>query len=324
MPRKRTKLDVSFTNLEKVFFPATGFTKGDLIRYYVDVAPVLVPHFRDRPVTLIRMPDGVRGESFYEKNAPRHTPDWVATTIVPKSEGGEIQYLMINDPRTLAWCANNAAIEMHPFLHRAEDLRTPTHIAFDLDPGEGANLLICVEVAFLVREVLEKLGLEAFPKVSGSKGLQLYVPLNTPVTYDSVTPFAKAIAELLHQEHRDLIVSGMSKALRTDKVFIDWSQNNQKKTTVGPYSVRGKRDEPFVSLPVTWEELARAQKAGKVERLFFSPAEALKRVKKFGDLFAPVLEQKRRLPPQFMQDPPARPGKGVPRALEPYAAKRDF
>ena len=322
--RKTATPDISFTNLEKVFFPATGFTKGDLIRYYVDIAPVLVPHFRDRPVTLIRMPDGVRGESFYEKNAPRHTPDWVATTIVPKSEGGEIHYLMINDPNTLAWCANNAAIEMHPFLHRAEDLRTPTHIAFDLDPGEGADLLTCVEVGFLVREVLGKLGLEAFPKVSGSKGLQLYVPLNTPVTYDSVTPFAKAIAELLHQEHRDLIVSGMSKALRTDKVFIDWSQNHQKKTTVGPYSVRGKRDEPFVSLPVTWEELARAQKAGKMERLFFSPAEALKRVKKFGDLFAPVLEKRQRLPPQFVQDPPGRRQQAVPRSLEPYAAKRDF
>jgi bifunctional non-homologous end joining protein LigD len=267
----RRKTDVIFTNLEKVFFPATGFTKGDLIRYYIDVAPVLVPHFRERPVTLIRMPDGVRGERFYEKNAPGWAPDWVPTTIVPKGEGGEIRYIMINDPRTLAWCANNAAIEMHPFLHRAQALSRPTHIAFDLDPGEGADLLTCIEVGFLVRDVLEHLGLEAFPKVSGSKGLQLYVPLNTPVTYDSVTPFAKAIAELLQQRHPDLIVSNMSKALRTDKVFIDWSQNHQKKTTVGPYSVRGKRDEPFVSLPVTWAELTRAQKAGKVERLYFSP-----------------------------------------------------
>src|SRR5262245_60746733 len=320
----RRKTEVIFTNLEKVFFPATGFTKGDLIRYYIDVAPVLVPHFRERPVTLIRMPDGVRGDRFYEKNAPGWAPDWVPTTIVPKGEGGEIRYVMINDPRTLAWCANNAAIEMHPFLHRAQDLRTPTHIAFDLDPGEGTDLLTCIEVGFLLRDLLEHLGLEAFPKVSGSKGLQLYVPLNTLVTYDSVTPFAKAIAELLQQRHPDLIVSNMSKALRTDKVFIDWSQNHQKKTTVGPYSVRGKRDEPFVSLPVTWAELTRAQKAGKVERLYFSPAQALERVTKFGDLFAPVLKKKQRLPKQFLQETTINRTKAVPRSLERYAAKRNF
>ena len=324
MRGKTAKAEVSFSNLEKVFFPATGFTKGDLIRYYVDVAPVLVPHFRQRPVTLIRMPDGVRGERFYEKNAPGYAPEWVPTTIVPKSEGGAIRYIMINDPRTLAWCANNAAIEMHPFLHRADDLRRPTHIAFDLDPGEGADLLTCIEVGLLVRDVLEELGLEAYPKVSGSKGLQLYVPLNTPVTYDSATPFAKAIAEYLHRQHPDLIVSEMSKSLRTDKVFIDWSQNHEKKTTVGPYSVRGKRDEPFVSLPVAWAELKRAQKAGKLEQLFFSPAEALKRVKKLGDLFAPVLKKKQRLPAQFVQKTPIKRQKAVPQSLERYAAKRDF
>jgi bifunctional non-homologous end joining protein LigD len=172
--------------------------------------------------------------------------------------------------------------------------------------------------------MLEGLGLEAFPKVSGSKGLQLYVPLNTPVTYDSVTPFAKAIAGLLHRQHPDLIVSNMSKALRTDRVLIDWSQNHQKKTTVGPYSVRGKRDEPFVSLPVTWAELARAQKTGKTEQLSFSPAETLKRVKKLGDLFAPVLKKKQRLPEQFVEETAAERGKGVPPSLERYAAKRNF
>src|SRR5687768_3306106 len=145
---RRTKAEtrVGFKNLEKVFFPGDGFTKGDLIKYYLQIAPALLPHFRNRAVTLIRMPDGVRGERFYEKNAPGYAPDWVPTTIVPKSEGGEIRYIMINDPRTLAWCANNAAIEMHPFLHRAGDLRRPTHIAFDLDPGEGADLLTCIEV----------------------------------------------------------------------------------------------------------------------------------------------------------------------------------
>ena len=299
-PRKSRAPAVAFTNVAKVMFPATKFTKGEVIRYYLDVAPVLLPHFRRRPVTVIRMPDGVRGERFYQKNAPSHTPGWVKTAPVPRSEGGFINYLVIDDARTLAWCANSAALELHPFLHRAGDVRRPTHLAFDLDPGEGADLLACIEVGFLVREKLAGLGLDAYPKVSGSKGLQLYVPLNTPVTYDTATPFAQTIAELLARAHPDRIVSKMAKALRKRKVFIDWSQNHEKKTTVGPYSLRGKRDEPFVSAPVMWDELKRAQKAGKVDALFFSPRETLRRVARRGDLFAPVLTQKQKLPRQFL------------------------
>ena len=325
MPRRsRQPPEIAFSNLEKVFFPETKFTKGDLIKYFIEIAPVLLPHFRDRPVTLIRMPDGVRGERFYEKNAPGHTPSWVQTTQVPRTEGGVINYIMINDAPTLAWCANNAAVELHPFLHRADDIERPTHVAFDLDPGEGADLLTCIEVGLMVQAVLKELRLEAFPKVTGSKGLQLYVPLNTGATYDAVTPFAKAIAELLHREHPDLIVSDMSKALRVGKVFIDWSQNHEKKTTVGPYSVRGKRDAPFVSMPVSWDELKRAQKAGNVEALFFSPAEALRRVAKRGDLFAPVLKKKQRLPTEFTGRKGGGNWKRVPAALAPYAEKRDF
>lgn len=325
MPRRqKTKPNVSFTNLNKVFFPKTGFTKGELIKYYVDIAPVLLPHFRDRPVTLIRMPDGVTGETFYEKNAPGFTPGWVKTTPVPRAEGGVINYILINDAPTLAWCANNGAVELHPFLHRAKNIHRPTHIAFDLDPGTGADILSCIEVAHLIREVLTGLKLDAFPKVSGSKGLQLYVPLNTAVSYDSVTPFAKAIADLLHREHPDLIVSDMSKALRVNRVFIDWSQNHEKKTTVGPYSVRGKREEPFVSMPMSWEELKRAEKSGKTDRLFFTPGETLKRVAKQGDLFAPILELKQKLPRDFAAAAPKRTPKSTPRALRPYANKRDF
>jgi bifunctional non-homologous end joining protein LigD len=322
--RRAVPPDLAFTNVEKVLFPATGFTKGDLIRYYIEIAPFLLPHFVDRPVTLIRMPDGVRGERFYEKNAPHHTPDWVPTTLVPKTEGGEINYVTINDVNTLAWCANNAAVELHPFLHCTDNIRQPTHIAFDLDPGEGADLLTCIEVGFLVREVLAGLKLESYPKVSGSKGLQLYVPLNTPITYDSVTPFAKTVAELLHRDHPDLIVSDMAKALRKNKVFIDWSQNHEKKTTVGPYSVRGKRDEPFISTPVKWEELKRAQKAGRTDALFFSPADALKRVGRLGDLFAPVLKKKQRLPREFIVSAATPRKTKAPRALQRYAEKRDF
>ncbi len=324
MPRsKNSSPEIKFSNLDKVFFPKDGFTKGDLIKYYLDIAPVMVPHFRDRPVTLIRMPNGVRGERFYEKNAPGHKPDWVKTARVAKT-GGVINYILINDAPTLAWCANNAAVEMHPFLHRAEDIQRPTHLAFDLDPGEGADLLTCIEVGFIVKDLLARWDLEAYPKVSGSKGLQLYVPLNTPITYGTVTPFAKAIAQALHERHPDLIVSDMSKALRVDKVFIDWSQNHEKKTTVGAYSVRGKRDEPFVSVPVTWVELKRVQKSGKIDALFFSPADTLKRVKKLGDLFAPILKQKQKLPKELDLAPAAAAPKAAPKSLRRYAEKRDF
>ncbi len=323
--------DVSFTHVEKLYFPAAKFRKSDLICYYLEIAPVLLPHLRDRPVTLIRFPEGVDGEKFYEKNVPTHAPDWIQTAPVARSDGGFINYLLINDARTLAWCANRGAIELHPFLHRADDLSRPTHIAFDLDPGEGADLLTCIDVGFLVRDVLTGLGLESFPKVSGSKGLQLYVPLNTPVTYESVTPFAKAMADLLHEQHPQLIVTDMLKTLRKNKVLIDWSQNHEKKTTVGAYSVRGKRAEPYVSLPVTWDELQRVRRSGKIAALNFSPAEALQRVAKHGDLFKPVLKLKQKLPASFTaattkskSSGTTRARRSPPRALEPYAAKRDF
>ena len=268
------------------------------------------------------MPDGERGERFYEKNAPGYAPEWIPRTQVPRAEGGVINYIMIQDAETLAWVANDAAVELHPFLHRADDISQPTHIAFDLDPGEGADLLTCIEVGWLLRDVLDGHDLEAFPKVTGSKGLQLYVPLNVPVTYASVTPFAKTIAETLSRAHPDLVVSNMLKALRVEKVLIDWSQNHEKKTTVGPYSVRGKRDEPFVSMPVTWDELRRVQKSGKVDSLFFAPADALKRFKKLGDLFAPVQELKQHLPKDYLRETPAT--RRVTKALQAYAEKRDF
>src|SRR5688500_10858174 len=321
--RKRTtESRVHFKNLEKVFFPGNGFTKGDMVKYYIEISPAMLPHFRDRPVTRIRMPDGVRGERFYEKNAPGYAPDWIPRTQVPRAEGGVINYIMIQDAETLAWVANDAAVELHPFLHRAGDISQPTHIAFDLDPGQGADLLTCIEVGWLLREVLNRLRLEVYPKVTGSKGLQLYVPLNIPITYASVTPFAKKIAETLSRAHPELIVSNMLKALRVKKVLIDWSQNHEKKTTVGPYSVRGQRDEPFVSMPVTWGELQRVQKRGRVDALFFAPADALKRFKKLGDLFAPVLTVKQGLRKEYVLESPAR--RKITSALQVYTEKRDF
>jgi bifunctional non-homologous end joining protein LigD len=312
----KTGPKVEFTHTEKIFFPDGKFSKGDLIRYYVDAAEFILPHLKNRPVTLIRFPDGVGGGKFYEKNAPRFAPDWIKTFAVPRRhEQGDIRYILINDLNTLAWCANIAAIELHPFLHVVPRLDRPTSVVFDLDPGEGSDLADCAVVAFLIKAILDRLGLKAFPKVSGSKGLQVYVPLNSAVTYDVSGAFAKAVAEILEQEHPERVVSRMTKIRRRGRVLIDWSQNSGSKTTVAVYSVRGKHDEPFVSMPVTWDEL----KGRKVNRLFFSPGEAIKRMRKVGDLFAPVLTLRQSLPGDFT----AKVAESES-SLARYSEKRDF
>lgn len=315
------KRNVVITHPERVYFPS-GFTKVDMIRYYGEIAPAMLPHLRDRPVTLIRFPEGVKGEKFYEKNAPAHAPAWIKTAkVARRHHEGFINYILVNDVETLAWCANLGAIEFHPFLHKAKAQQRPTHIAFDLDPGEGADLLTCVEVAGILRGLFDNLGLKSFPKVSGSKGLQLYVPLNTPTTYDVTTPFAKAVAELLAQKFPKLVVSEMSKTLRRGRVMIDWSQNSEAKTTVCVYSLRGKHDEPFVSAPVSWDELEKASVARDKDALFFGPEDAVKRVTRLGDLFKPVLTLKQKLPAAALTGTPA----AAPRpSLRRYAEKRDF
>src|SRR2546423_4452332 len=311
---------LSISNPRKVFYNAGKFTKLDVVNYYLKIAPFLLPHFRNRPVTLKRYPNGVHGEVFYERDAPAYTPKWVKTFPVPRREAGpDIDYIVINDRATLAWAANLAALELHPFLHRVPRLERPTHIVFDLDPGEGAGLAECIDVVFFLHEILTKLRLKSFPKVSGSKGLQLYVPLNTPASYDTTQLFAKTIAELLERENPRLVVADMAKNLRHEKVFIDWSQNADHKKTVGVYSLLAKRDRPYVSMPVKWSEL----KKSKVDALYFEAGVALTRLKKIGDLFAPVLKLKQELPPQFLtRAKPERPRK-IP-SLEKYAAKRDF
>ncbi|HEY3757107.1 MAG TPA: non-homologous end-joining DNA ligase [Opitutaceae bacterium] len=311
---------VALSHLEKVFFPKSAFTKGDLVKYYLGAAPCILPHLRDRPVTMLRFPDGVKGGSFYEKNAPRFTPDWVETASVPRRHHeGAINYILINDADTLAWCANLASIELHPFLHRAPRIDCPTSVVFDLDPGPATDLLGCAEVAFLLKELLAGLKLEAWPKVSGSKGLQLYVPLNTPTHYETTGAFAHAVADLLERQHPDRVITTMSKAARKARVLIDWSQNNRSKTTVCAYSVRAKRDEPFVSAPVTWDELKRAR---RIDSLFFTPRETLARIKRSGDLFAPVLKRKQTLPADFVRKvtPLGKPAE----EQSEYRRKRDF
>jgi len=311
---------IALSNLEKVLYPGNKFSKGRVIDYYTRVAPYMLPHLKDRPITMKRYPDGVRGKFFYEKNAPKFTPEWVKRFQVPRHHhSGAIDYILINDLPTLVWIANTASLELHPFLHRAPRISIPTEIVFDFDPGEGADVLTCARVAMLVRDVLGELKLKSFPKVSGSKGLQVYVPLNGDLSYDIVKPFAKTLAELMEQRHPDLIVSKMSKELRAGKVLIDWSQNTESKTTVSVYSLRAKSDTPYVSLPVTWDELASAVRAKDAKSLYFEPEEALKRLKKTKDLFAPVEALKQKLPREFLKAFEQAAG-----ALEPYRQKRDF
>ena len=251
-------------------------------------------------MTLKRYPNGVGREFFYEKDAPAFTPAWVKIFPVPRRRGGpDIRYIIINDCATLAWCASIAAIELHPFLHRAPRLDKSTIVAFDLDPGEGADVLTCAEVAFRLKDVLDRLELQSFAKVSGSKGLQVYVPLNTGTRYEQTQPFARNLARLLERRYPELLVADMDKRLRTGKVFIDWSQNSDFKTTVAAYSLRAKRDRPFVSMPVTWSDLKRALDKRNADQLLFAPTAAIRRVRARGDLFAPVLRLKQRLPDNF-------------------------
>ncbi len=283
---------LSLTNLDKVLYPKAGFTKAQVIDYYLRVAPVLLPHLRDRPLTLKRYPNGVEGEYFYEKNCPRHRPSWVKTAAV-WSEGNdrEMQFCLAQDVATLAWAANLADLELHVPLHRHKAQARPDSVVFDLDPGAPADIVQCCEVALLLRGMFETLGLQCFAKTSGSKGLQLYVPLHTRVTYDEAKPFARAVAEALEAKLPKLVVSNMKKSLRPGKVLVDWSQNDEHKTTVCVYSLRAK-DRPTVSMPVTWEEVETANRAA----LSFESDRALARVEERGDLFAPLLSLKQKLP----------------------------
>jgi bifunctional non-homologous end joining protein LigD len=197
---------VALTNVDKVLYPS-GFTKGQVIDFFIRIADYVLPHLKDRPITLKRYPDGIAAPHFYEKDAPRYTPPWVRIFKVPRRNGGEIRYIVIDDLPTLVWCANTANLELHPFLHKAPHIDRPTAVAFDLDPGEGTDVLTCARVAFWLKEVFDDAGLQSFAKVSGSKGMQVYVPLNTAVTYDRTQPFAKGLAERMEREHPDCVVS---------------------------------------------------------------------------------------------------------------------
>jgi bifunctional non-homologous end joining protein LigD len=287
---------LSLTNLNKVLYPAAGFTKGQVIDYYARIAPVLLPHLKDHPLTLKRYPEGVDKEYFFEKNATKHRPDWVKTAPI-WSEGNQrnVNYILADDLPTLVWIANLASIELHPSLSLAKDILCPRSMVFDLDPGAPANIVQCCQVGIWLRDIFAHFGLQSFPKTSGSKGLQVYVPLNSPTSYDATKPFAHALARLLENEHRDLVVSDMKKELRVGKVFVDWSQNDEHKTTVSVYSLRA-REHPTVSTPVKWEEVDQAFQKKDADLLVFDAGQVLDRVQRMGDLFEPVRTLKQKLP----------------------------
>jgi bifunctional non-homologous end joining protein LigD len=282
---------LKISNWDKVLFPETGFTKGDLIAYYARVAPFVLPHLRDRPLTLKRYPNGVNSQYFYEKQSPSHRPEWVQTVRI-----GSVQYTLAQDRPTLVWLANLADIELHTSLSLAQAPERPTMLVFDLDPGAPAGLVECCRVGLVLHGLFEQIGLESFAKTSGSKGLQVYVPLNTPTDYDHTKPFARKIAELLEQRMPELVVSRMTKRLRPGKVLVDWSQNDAHKTTVNVYSVRA-RERPTVSAPVSWDEVAGCQRSGDAEALAFDSEQVLERLAELGDLFGPVVSLGQRLPP---------------------------
>lgn len=287
---------LKLSNLDKVLYPAVGFTKGQVIDYYVRVAPVLLPHLRDRPLTMKRYPEGVSGMFFYEKSCPKHRPEWVATApIWSEGRNDYMEYCLIQDLPSLVWAANLADLELHTSLSLGKDIMRPTMMVFDLDPGPPADIVLCCQVGLWLREMFQEFGLEAFPKTSGSKGLQVYIPLNTPVTYDITKPFAHAVARVLEDRHPQLIVSDMKKTLRVGKVFVDWSQNDDHKTTVNVYSLRAK-ETPTVSTPVTWDEVVKCLRKKDPELLAFTSDQVLDRVSKHDDLFEPVLKLKQQLP----------------------------
>ncbi|HMK28814.1 MAG TPA: non-homologous end-joining DNA ligase [Terriglobales bacterium] len=301
MATKNTNVEIegrklSLSNLEKVLYPEAGFTKGQLIDYYVRIAPVLLPHLKGRPLTMKRYPNGVTGEFFYEKNCPSHRPEWVKTVAV-WSEGNNryMHYCLIEDLPSLVWAANLADIELHTSLSLGKEIACPTFLAFDLDPGAPADIVQCCQVGLWIRDIFQHLGLQSFAKTSGSKGLQVYVPLNTAVTYDDTKAFAHTLARALEKIYPQQVVSDMRKTLRVGKVLVDWSQNDQHKTTICVYSLRAK-EHPTASTPVRWNEVEGCLKKKEASALVFQSSQVLERAERHGDLFAEVLSKKQKLP----------------------------
>lgn len=290
--------ELAVSNLDKVLYPATGTTKADVLRYYLGVADVMLPHLAGRPVTMRRFPDGVEAASFYQKRCPDHRPDWMTTVEVARGRGGDpaVAHCELAEPAALVWAANLGGLELHVPMGRHPDVDDPTMIVFDLDPGAPAGLLDCAWLALRIRDALDHLGLHGWPKTSGGKGLQVYVPLNTPgVGYERARGFAQALGATLERVHPDRVVTVQTKTKRTGRVLIDWSQNHRTKTTVCAYSLRG-RERPTASTPVTWGEVEAVATTGDAGTLVFDHEDVLVRVEQHGDMFAPVLDVVQDLP----------------------------
>jgi bifunctional non-homologous end joining protein LigD len=291
--------ELRLTNLDKVLYPQAGFTKGQMVDYYAKVGPAMIPHLSGRAVTLRRFPEGVEDldAAFFEKRCPKHRPKWVKTTRVQAGpNAGKIDFCVCDGLPTLIWMAQLAAIELHPSLSLGRAPKRPTVVAFDLDPGPPADIVDCCRVALRLREVLGQLGLECFAKTSGSKGMQLYVPLNTKTSYEETRPFAQALAQLIAKQTPDEVLAKMGKKTdRSGKVLIDWYQNNERKTTIAVYSLRA-RDRPTCSTPISWEEVEATADSGNGDELVFETDDVLRRIEEHGDLFAPVLELEQQLP----------------------------
>ncbi len=291
-----TGSDVHFSSLDRVLWPEAGFTKGNMLDYYAHVAGALLPHLRGRPCTLHRFPDGLQGAHFFQTRCPPGAPEWVHTQRMwVFSSGKEVDAPVVDDARTLLWAANLSTVEFHPYLGCADDLARPTAAVFDLDPGPPAGLVDAARVALRVRDLVEDLGLDAYAKTSGAAGVHVYVPANTPVTYDDTKRFARAVAALLHKQTPELVVDKMTRSLRAGKVFVDWSQNDGGKSTIAPYSLRAA-PLPTVSTPVQWDELSAAVDANDPAALLFGPGEVIQRLGDSADLFARVLTERQRLP----------------------------
>ncbi len=283
---------VSLSNLNKVLYPEVGFTKSQVIDYYARIAPVMLPHIAGRCMTLRRWPDGVDAESFFNKRCPNHRPDWVEVSVGPGDGDQGIPYCRIDEAAALVWTANLAALELHGPMARSVDIEAPTILVFDLDPGEPAGMIECCRVGLALRDLLSLVGLESWAKTSGSKGLQVYVPLNSPHTHSHASRFALAAGQMLAREKPEQVLVEMTKKLRTGKIFVDWSQNSRHKTTISPYSLRAK-PTPTVSTPVSWEEVAAGAEG---EALSFGPDAVLVRVQELGDLFAETATMQQQLP----------------------------
>jgi len=296
-PAERTWVEIgerrlSISNLDKVIYPLVGFTKAQVIDYYVRVAPTMLQHIGDRGVTLRRWPNGVNEQSFFEKRCPSHRPEWLCTCGGPGDRGGSIDYCCIAEVAALAWTANMAALEIHSPMARCGDIESPTMVVFDLDPGAPATIVECCQVALDIRDVLDHLDIDVYAKTSGSKGLQLYVPVNTPCTHEQASAFALAVGQILEKQFPQRVLVTMAKAARTNKVFVDWSQNSRHKTTIAPYSLRAL-ERPTVSTPIDWDEVAAGADG---EPLIFEAADVLERIADRGDLFAATVTQEQELP----------------------------